>query len=61
MKWVYDLLFLKQSIHFKFEVSRGSNGSDVIAALQPLHFQSPAKRDLSPFDDAERGLPPFCF
>ena len=58
---LYPLDFLKQSIHFRFDVSRGSNGNDVIAALQPLHFQSPSNRGLSPLDDAGRVLPPFCF
>lgn len=42
------LLFLKQSMHFKFDVSRGVKGSEVIVAPHPLHVQFPSTRGRSP-------------
>ena len=43
-----DLLFLKQSMHVRLLVSRGSNGSEVIAVPQPLQVQLPANFGRSP-------------
>lgn len=44
----YPLLFLKQSMHLRLLVLRGSNGSEVMAAPQSAHFQSPVNLGFSP-------------
>lgn len=46
--FIYSFDLLKQSTQRKLEVSRGSNGREVIGALQSLHDQSPEKRGRSP-------------
>jgi hypothetical protein len=45
--YVYALLLLKQSRHFKLLVSRGSKGREVIVPPQVAHFHPPAKRGFS--------------
>ncbi len=57
----YALDFLKQSMHFRLDVSRGSKGREVIAASHPLHFQSPEKRGRSPSCFCGLDSPPFLF
>lgn len=57
-KELYDRDFLKQSIHLRFEVSRGVNGSEVIVVPQLLHGQLPSTRGRSPVG-AGREPPPF--
>ena len=54
-------VFWKQSLHFRLEVSLGSNGKEVIALPQPAQVHLPSNIFRSPRSLFWRGALPFCF